>query len=628
MKPLSRRIYAIAAIALAAVIFVGVNIAADTTLTTEQLDLTENGLYTLSPGTKHIIENLKEPITLKFYYSKKVAADYAQIQSYADRVRDLLQRYAAISGGKIIVQEIDPEPFTPEEDEATAAGLSAAPTDSGDNVYFGLVGTNTIDGKETIAFFSQDREPFLEYDVTSLIYHLATPKKPVLGIITSLPMEMGPGGMQAMMAGQAQPYMAYQELQASYTTKMLQQDFTAIPSDVDVLMIAHPGDLTDQQRYAIDQFVLKGGRALVFVDPYAELANPNGAYDPNGAGAVMSDLPKLFKAWGISYDPAKVVIDRDLAQRVQTADQRNPVQSYPIWLKLGPDQFDQHDQITASLQNLNLASAGALIPAKGATTKFSPLVTTSNDASLVDAVQVRLNPRPQDLMDQIGPIGHQYTLAARISGPAKTAFPKGPPDGGEAKSEVKSAKDINVVVMADADVFDDRFWVHYDNLFGKRIASPFADNGAFILNAVENLTGSNDLISLRTRATSDRPFVVVRQLQADAQTEFQQEADTLQARLTDTQQRLHDLEQGGGDANSKSASLTPAQQAEIQKFKRDLIETRSELRDVQHNLRKEVDALGSFLAFVNIALVPILVALFALGLAVIRRRRRARAIRV
>ena len=627
MKPVSRQIYAIAAIVLAAVVFVGINIAADATLTTERLDLTENGLYTLAPGTRHIIENLKEPITLKFYYSKKVAADYAQIQSYAEQVRDLLQRYAALSHGKIVVEEIDPEPFTPEEDEATAAGLSAAPTDSGDNVYFGLVGTNTIDGKETIAFFNQDRQPFLEYDVTSLIYRLATPKKPVLGIVTSLPMEMGPGGMQAMMAGQAQPYMAYQGLEASYTTRMLDQDFKTIPSDVGVLMIAHPGNLSDGQRYAIDQFVLKGGRALVFVDPYAELANPHGAYDPSGAGAVMSDLPKLFKAWGIAYDPAKIVIDGELAQRVQTADPRNPVQSYPIWLRLGPDEFDQHDQITASLQNLNLASAGALMPAKGATTHFAPLITTSDDANLVDAVQVRLNPRPQDLMDQIGPLGHQYTLAARITGPAKTAFPNGAPDGGDAK-QVKAAKSINVVVMADADIFDDRFWVHYDNLFGKKIASPFADNGAFILNAVENLTGSDDLISLRTRATSDRPFIVVRKLQADAQKDFQQEADMLQQRLTDTQQRLHDLEQGGGDANSKSAVLSPAQQAEVQKFKRELIDTRGELRDVQHNLRKEVDALGSFLAFVNIALVPILVALFALGLAVVRRRRRARAIRM
>lgn len=634
MKPISRHVYAVVAIALAAVIFVALNIAADASLTTERLDLTENGVYTLADGTKDIIANLREPITLRFFYSKNTAADYAQISAYAARVRDLLNEYRALSHGKIIVEEIDPEPYTPAEDQASADGLTSAPTDSGDLVYFGLVGTNTIDGKETIPFFAEEREPYLEYDITSLIYRLSMPKKPVIGIISSLPLENGAGGMAAMMQGRAQPYMIYEELSRTYETKTLDAGFDKIPSDVDVLMIAHPTSLTPAQDYAIDQFVLKGGRALVFVDPMSELAAQSQGMMGQDSGPSSSDLPQLFKAWGIGYNSGKVVADRELAQSVQTSmDPRNPVVRYPVWLHLGTGNFDGKDQITANLQSLNLASVGALVPKRGATTTFSPLITSSGDASLLDAPLVKLIPRPQDLMAQVHPTGEHYVIAARISGPAKTAFPAGPPGvpaaGLKNVHQLKASNGpINVVVMADTDIFDDRFWVREDNLYGRRIAAPFADNGAFVLNAIENLTGSNDLISLRTRATNNRPFVVVQQLQARAQTQFQQEAQALQQRLTDTESRLHALEQGGtsSDRGSGTAQISPEQQAAIEGFKRELVETRSALREVQHNLRREVDALGTLLTFVNIWLVPLLVAIFAIGVTLLRRRKRARAL--
>jgi len=396
-----------------------------------------------------------------------------------------------------------------------------------------------------------------------------------------------------------------------------------------VLMLVHPAALNDQQRYVIDQFVLGGGRALVFVDPYSELAVASAGGDPQTAGPASSDLAQLFRAWGIAFNPQKVVADKLLAQRVQTSsDARNPTASYPVWLHLRADQFDDFDQITANLQSLNLASAGAFHPLKGATTKFVTLVASSNQASLLDAVQVRMNARPQDLMNEVEPTGEQYAIAARITGPAKTAFPGGPPSPASVPQIKASRGPINVVVMADSDIFDDRFWVRVENLYGKRVASPFADNAAFVLNAVENLTGSSDLISLRTRVSNDRPFTVVKELQAEAQAKFQQQADALQQQLTDTQERLKALEQGqgtGGQA-AQSTQLTPEQTAEIDRFKRELIDTRTQLRDVQSNLRREVDALGAFLAFVNIALVPILVAGFAIVLAFLRRRRRARAV--
>ena len=627
MKNLSRRTYAIAAIVLTAIIFVALNIAADATFTTERLDLTQTGAFTLAKGTKNIIAKIQDPITLKFFYSKKVAADYAQINAYAGRVHDLLEEYAARSHGKIILEDVDAEPFTPAEDEASADGLSGAPTESGDTVYFGLVGSNTIAGREIVPFFSQDREPYLEYDITSLIYRLSTPQKPVLGIITSLPLDTGAGGMMAAMQGQSQPFMIYQELNQTYTTKMLDPGFTSIPRDIGVLMIAHPGNLTPQQNYAIDQFVLGGGRALVFVDPNAELM---GASQPGGepAGPAASDLPQLFRAWGVAYNPGKVLGDRLRAQAVQVQSESGPaVVRYPIWLQLTTGDFDSKDQVTANLQSLNLASVGALSQAKGATTIFTPLVSSSNEASLLDSMDVKMNPRPQDLMQQIEPTGQRYAIAARISGPAKTAFPKGVP-GAVGPRLMVSRGPINVIVMADSDIFDDKFWVHVENLYGKKMAAPFADNAAFVLNAVENLTGSDDLISLRTRAANNRPFVVVQKMQAEAQAEFQQQADALKQQLTDTEARLHALEQGGSTNGQPASSLTltPDQQAEIERFKRQLIQTRTDLRDVQSNLRGNIDLLGSVLAFVNIWLVPILVSLFALVLAVLRRRRRARAV--
>jgi ABC-type uncharacterized transport system involved in gliding motility auxiliary subunit len=617
MKPLTPRLYAFAAILLAAIIFVAINIAAETALTTAKLDLTANRQFTLAEGTRNIIANIKEPITLRFYYSKEAAAEYAQTSDYGRRVRDLLGEYAALGHGRIIVEEVDPEPYTEAEDRATANGLTGAPTDSGDTVYFGLVGTNQIDGKEVIPYFTPDREQYLEYDLSSLIYRLSTPKKPVVGIISSLPLQTGSGGIQAMMQGQAQPFAIYSELNQTYTTQILQPGFAAIPKGVDVLLIAHPSTLGDAQLAAIDSFVLSGGRALVFVDPNSEVAQAGAnPYQP-AAAPPSSDLPKLFRAWGVAYSPEKIVADRVLAQRVQVADPRDPVALYPAWLHLTADNFDDRDTITASLQTLNLASVGALHPLKGATSTFTPLVTSSDQAALLDASQVRMQTRPQDMMEEIMPTGEKFVIAARLSGEARTAFP--------ATARVKSGK-INVVVMADSDIFDDRFWVRVQNVLGRKIAAPFADNGAFVVNAVENLTGSGDLIGLRTRSASQRPFTVVRDIQAKAQAQFQEEEQALQQRLTDTQQRLRELEQGGGATAGKRAGLSTEQQAEIQRFKRQLIDTRTQLRDVQHNLRKDIDALGARLAFINIVLVPLVVAILAVVLAALRRRRRARAL--
>ena len=626
MKPLSRRRYAIAAIALAVAVFLAFNIAIDAGVTNAKLDLTENGRFTLAQGTRNIITNLREPVTLRFFFSKKTASEYAQTRTYAGRVRDLLHAYAARSHGKIILEEVDPEPFTPAEDEATAAGVSGVPTETGDTVYFGLTGTNRIDGREVIPYFAPDREGLLEYDISALIYRLSTPKKNKIAILSGLPLDTGMGGPQAMMQGQSRPFAIYAELSQSYQTEMLTPDFTAIPADTDVLMIVHPGALSDAQTYAIDQFVLKGGRALVFVDPNSEQASAGA--EP-GAAASFSTLPRLFQAWGIAFDTNKEIADLKLAQRVQLTREGPPL-SYPLWLHLTDDNLSDDDPVTANLKVLNLASVGSLRPLKSATTKFVSLVGSSNQAALMDVGQMRMQTTaaPDSIAGMVAPSGQEYIIAARLTGPAKTAYPAGAP-AGVAGTPVTEAKAINVIVMADSDIFDDRFWVRIENMFGKQVAAPFANNDAFVINAVENLTGSSDLISLRTRAINDRPFIRVKEIQADAERQFKQQEDALKARLAETEAQLKNLQTGQVGANGaggKSVGITPQQQSAIETFKHQLAEIRTQLRQVQHDLRQDVDALGATLAFLNIIVVPLLVAIFAIVLAWLRRRRRARAI--
>lgn len=596
---ISRRTYVFSALALAAILFVGLNIFADSFFTDARLDLTQNGQFTLSRGTRHILGKLQEPVTLKFYYSRASGARYASTAAYAKRVRDLLGEYVAAARGKIILQEVDPEPFTPEEDEASAAGLTAAPTDRGDVVYFGLSGTNSIDGHQTIAYFTPQREGYLEYDLSSLVYHLATPKKPAVTLITSLPVtgtEQNP-----------QPLASYAALAQEYDVTTLPRDFAAIPASTDLLVLAHPDQMSPQQQLAVENFVLSGRRALIFVDPLSELAQQAGPQ-----AVISSDLGPLLHSWGVDYPSNMVLLDRASAQQVAAgSDPREPAIAYPVWLHLTTQDFDPRDPITASLQNLNMASTGEIAPMRGATTIFRTLIASSDQANMMDRGQLMALRDPTRLIDSVRPTGVRYALAARITGPAKTAFPNAP--GAVQKGNVQ------LVIVADSDVWDDRFWVHVTNQLGRPVAEPFADNGALILNAVENLTGSDDLISLRTRASSDRPFTVVQALRQNAEIKYRETEDRLQTSLTQAQQSLQQLQRGAG---GNAIALNQKQKDEIEGIRRSMAETRSQLRDVQRNLRAEVDALGARLAFLNIFGVPILVAAFALVLGLIRRGRR------
>ena len=590
---MSQRKFAWIALTLAALLFAGLNVFVSNFFTDTRLDLTHAGTYTLSAGTRAIISKLPEPVTLRFYFSRKNSAKYPGTAAYAKRVRDLLGEYASLSHGKIVLEDVDPEPFTPEEDEANAAGIRAVPTTGGNTLYLGLVGTSSIDEKEAIPYLAAEREAYLEYDLTSLLYQLSHPEKPKLAVLSSLPLTNAP-------ATPGQPMTIFAQLQHDYAITMLQPDFAAIPAGTNLMLIAHPENVGAVQLRQIEMFVLHGGKALIFVDPLSELVR----HENNPDAPPSSDLTPLLKGWGVDYSPQKVVLDRHLSQRIRTGEQGQSV-AYPLWLHLTPENFAPRDPVTASLQSLNLASVGSLTPVKGATTHFEPLISSSNEAALADRNTVMAGlDEPASL--QMGmPTNTRYTIAARITGTA--VFP-GVGQG-----------NINVIVVADTDIFDDRFWLSSDG----PAATPFADNEGLVLGAVENLSGSDDLISLRMRGDTERPFTVVRAMQADAELKYRETVTNLQGRLTASQQEIAQLQQGGSDSG---IALTPAQNAEIERVRREIAGTRAVLRDVQRQLRADIDRLGTILAFINILLMPLLVVVFAIWFG-IRRRNRARGIR-
>lgn len=646
---LDRRAIAISALVLVAILFLAVNLAADTFFRSARLDLTEGRIYTLSEGTRKVLGSLEEPITVRFYFSEEVAAGFADVSAYASRVRDLLQEYKAQSNGRLIVEAIDPKPFSEDEDHAVAQGIEGRATDQNSTIYFGLVASNTIDGAEVVPFFDQRREEYLEYDLSSMIYRLNARIKPKLGVVTNLPLDTGPGGLMAAMQGRSQPFVIYQQLQENFDIEFLEQDFDRVPDTISALMIAHPKALTPTTLYAIDQFVMRGGRVIAFVDPMSEISQLQGEGGAPVQGATFSsDLAPLLKSWGVAYDPNVIVGDRARAAQVQFGGSRETGQriDYVLWMSLQQTEFNADDLATSELKTLNIGTPGVLNKAENATTTFTPLITTTDQSMEIPADDVRSGPQPDRLLRMFLPSGQKFTIAARVSGPAVSAYPDGPP-AAEAKPEgedappagpklplpahiKEAASPINVIVMADSDLFDDRFWVQVQEVMGQRVpVSIFGDNAAFVLNAVQNMLGSNDLISLRTRQRVERKFTRTQELRRIAETRFMAERERLEADLQETQRKITELQRTGDPSNQGGPLLTPEQEAEIQRFLEKSAETKAALRDVQRKLRIDVDRLGNFFAFVNMALVPILVILFAIAFAMARsRRRRMRASQV
>lgn len=596
---------AVTAIAFAFLALVGLN---NLLFNKARLDLTEGQIYSISDGSYQVLAQIDEPINLYFFFSNKTTEGLTSLRNYASRVQSLLEEYERFADGKINLQIIDPEPFSEAEDKAAEMGLTAAPLSAlGDNVYLGLAGTNALDDKEIIAFFDPSQEQLLEYEISKLIHRLSNSSPNKVAMLSSLAIAGGtnpnPMAMQMGQPQQTPEWATYAQLQQLYEVEALQPEAESIPEDSNILLLVHPQNLTEGQLFAIEQFVLKGGKLLVFVDPNAESDNSGAMMGMPGGSS--SNLEKLFAAWGVYYDPQQVVLDAAKGLEIRLP---NGLPGRHIgYLGLDRNDIDSEDVVTTSLASINGASFGALAPAEDATTEFSALISSSEFAALVDVNEYKMSGQnPELLTRNFSPTNINYALAARISGPVKSAFSE-VPEGQDASSFVEQSDNVQVIVVADTDVLTDAFWVQTANFFGQTILQPFANNGDFLINAIDNLSGSSALLSVRGRGKYQRPFEVVEALTVEAEARFREQEQRLQQELEQTEAQLAQLQSAQSD--NGALVLTPEQEAAIEEFMAQKLTIRKELREVRHQLDKDIESLGSWLKVLNIAVFPLLLTL-------------------
>ena len=610
---------------IAAVLATTTIILANTVFTGLRLDLTENKLFTLSDGTSSIIQSLEEPVMLDFYFSRKAMIGIPQLVNYADRVRDLLDEYAKKSSGKIILTVIEPEPFSEEEDQAVASGLQGVSANAAnDPVYFGLVGTNSVDNEVTIPFFQPNREAELEYDLTKLIYNLAHPEKRTIGILSGLP-QIG-----NYTQGMSNQWTIMEIMSEFFNIRSLLPGENEI-KDIDVLFLVHPKEFSEETLFAIDQYLLGGGKAMIFVDPMAEAENP-----PPGPQAqfslpnISSTLDRILDGWGIVVSSDKIVGDMRAAIRVQTQGDRGIEETnYLPWLQLDGSNLNDSDFVTSDLNTINMGSAGAIEKKEDSPLEVTPLIESSTEAMTIDPAILMFQRNPAQLISNFKSEDRTFSLAARLSGTVKTAFPdglilteSGTDEDEEARESIKlpssTEGNINAILIADTDILSDSFWINKQSLFGIEIPQTIADNGNFIINALDNLSGSNDLISLRSRGEYSRPFNMVNEIRREAEQQYHQQEKMLETKLAETEQKLLELQkQGAGN----DLILSDEQSREIERFRQEQLNTRKELRAVQHELHKNIERLGTVLKFINIGLIPLMIAVAAVAMGLHRVQR-------
>ena len=583
-----------------------------------RLDLTENSIYTLSDGSRAIVDKIDEPINLYFFFSDSTSTELTAVRSYAKRVQELLEEYALYGGSKLNLSVIDPEPFSEQEDQASEFGLQAVPVNTaGDNLYLGLAGTNAVGDLEVIGFFQPDKEEFLEYDISKLLHTLTTIEKPVLGLMSGLKIQ---GDVDMQTFQQTPAWVSVSQLEQLFDVRAVETTVTSIDDEISVLMVVHPKGLTDETLLAIDQFVMRGGNLLAFMDPLAEQDVPQQGGNPMMPQAPTersSDLNKLTAAWGVTLAKHKIVGDSQTALQVGGGG-GSPVRHLGI-LGLEPDNFDDDDVTMSALESVNVSTAGYFDVDMPEGMTATTLVASTEFAMPLDAFQFQFLRDPSDLQKGFKPTGERYPMAVRIGGPAPSAFPDG-----VGSSEVELRKEsefINVILVADTDILSDRLWVRVQNFFGQRIASPWANNGDLVTNAVDNLFGSTDLISIRSRGRFTRPFDLVQDLRREAEAQYLDKANELQSQLAETEGKLEDLQKTREETNQ--LGLSPEQQEELRRFEAEKLKIRRDLRDVRHQLDQDIESLGATLKFLNIALIPLILTgiLFVGG----RFRQRSRA---
>jgi ABC-type uncharacterized transport system involved in gliding motility auxiliary subunit len=614
------RIAAIAAL-LGAVIFVCVNIISSQVLQNSRIDLTQQHLYSLSQGTRTLLGEIKEPLRFRMFMSSALTKQAPQLAAFAARVRALLDAYVAASNGRIVLEVIDPRPFSEDEDRAVAYGIQTFQGTGGEQLFFGLAATNSTTGRATISVFTPDRETFLEYDLTRMVSQLGIRGKPVVALIDGLGLT---GGNPQRRIPEPQ---ALVQMRQFFDVQIATAD--KLPDGAQVLMVVHPTALSQAMLYNIDQWVLAGKPAIIFVDPFAE-NQANSPMPGLPTPQIPSTLEPLFTTWGVKFDTTKVVGDPTYSLQTQRNVGGRPVvaQNLP-WLALRGDALARDEAILAQLSAIVVTNAGAFETTKDGVT-LRPLLTASGNAVLIDAATAGdRNADPRRLLSGLKRVDKPPVLAARLSGTVDSAFPDGAPAPAAgttpeaapaAKTETlkRSIKPLNVILVGDADMLMDRNWIQQQNVLGQQIAQAFANNGDFLINALEQMAGGAALSDLRGRGVSWRPFELIQQMEAEADQRYRAKEQQLTQELRDTEQKLAQMPRAAEGSNDV---LTPDQMKAIDGFRAQLLSIRSELRDVQFALRRNVDDLKSWVTAVNVGAVPLAVAIIALIFAMRRPRR-------
>jgi ABC-type uncharacterized transport system involved in gliding motility auxiliary subunit len=583
-------------IALAVLLFFVFNAFNHLVFKDARLDLTEGQLYTLSEGSLSLVQGIEEPVQLYFFFSEAASRDLTPIRTYADRVESMLEEFALASNGMLFVERIDPAPFSEAEDEAAAFGLQAVPVSAtGDALYFGLAGSDALDNVETIPFFQPDREMFLEYEISQLIDRLARPKREVVGLISTLPVtnQVNPQTFQPEPGWQS-----ILSLEDTVTLESIDVSAEEIPEGLAALVLIHPKSLSDQMKTALVRYLASGGKVIAFLDPLAEM-------DRAAASPMMPSLPSgqasslnwLTRALGVQMREAEVLGDPQLALSVSTPSGA-PTRHLAI-LGLGNAQLNSESIVTAQLDSLNFASAG-FFDIDSPTVAVETLIESSEFANGIAASQLQFLQNPEDLMQSFSQGSEARPIAVRLSGP--TTLETGLE--GDAPVEVSN---LDLILVSDTDVLSDRLWVQVQNFFGQQVATAFADNGSLLTNLVDYFTGSQDLISVRSRGRFTRPFEVVQSLRREAETQYLASAEQLQLELNETERQLADLE--SQQESDGVLRLSDEQEAALVRFQDEKLRIRKALRDVRHRLDQDIDQLGGQLKLLNIIVLPILLTL-------------------
>jgi len=584
-----------------------------------RLDLTADGLHTLSEGSRKILSKIDSNVEVRLYVSRGENRMPSAIKNYAQTVEDLLQEFRAASGGKITIKRLDPEPDSDAEDTAKLDGIEPVSLGQmgGDPIYFGMAVSLAPETK-AIPFLSPQREKLLEYDIARVISQVIATNKPVLGVMSPLPVLGGPAMNPMMMQmgrqpQQQQPWITFSELKRDFTVESVPMETDTIPDKIQVLMVVHPKDISEKAQYAIDQFILRGGKLIAFLDTQCITDNRN----PNPMGMNLgggSSLPKLLEKWGIGLDTSKVVADRTFSRELQGRDGRP--QPVPAFLFLNADGVNRDDAVTGQSDNLWLPFAGGFTgkPAEGL--KADVLLKSSKDSQLVDGMTSQFN--GAKILDDFAPSQTNYPLALRLSGKFKTAFPDGKPGATNASSLKEAKSDTVVYLFGDADFLNDAYSVEVNPMLG--MAMPRNGNLALVQNLVEQASGDVNLVGARGRASVSRPFTVVQRMEGEARARYQGKIEGLNKKVEQLQSKLNDV-QIKQEGNTSKIILTKDQQDAISNFKKQQIEARKDLRKERRNLDVDVKNLENQVKWLNIAAMPLLVSAAGIALAIARKNR-------